>query len=767
MCAAVCTLLAAAVGAPLCGAQSTEEIIVYASKRPDEARRQPVAASVVTAQELAVSGTRNLAEMQSLVPGLSLNRATSSNSVAFGIRGNATNSVNAALEPSVGLYVDGVPRARQGAMINDLVDVRRVEVLKGPQGTLFGRNTPAGAVSVVTVAPDDDSGFVQFGAGSDDNREASGALTLRAIDEVLAFRVAATGARGDGTVDDVALGTAALNDRDRWGARVQALYTPREHIALRVIADASGLDEHCCAVGSWLNNVEAQRLPEGTAPKPGTDARVLALGGTVLPQQDFYDRVTSLSELSRSSNDEAGLSAQFDMDLGESRLASISAYREYSLDDAGDADFTDLDVLLGRYELDQSQWSQEFRLSGVDDTLDYVAGLFWFHNQVDSESSVIAGADTGALLGLPTAALPAGSAATTRASQDNTAVAVFGQAEVALAPELSLTVGARWTREEKQLRNRFREDASAQPDFQSPGWGFWLLPSLAPRSDVDEQLDDSEWTGTLKLAWTPSHNALWYLSWASGYKAGGINTSRIDERLDPVFDAEHTQSWEAGVKLEVPAADLALGIAAHLTDTDDLQLESFQGVDFTLQNAGQSRTYGGELDAVWQPLASLRLSLSYAYTHSELRDFRNGPCWVATPWHTDRPDPGSNGDGSCDRSGGVLPDNAEHQGVFTGQWTMRLARAWQARLYAQYSYTDRRMTALNNDPLKADGSFGLVNLRAALVYEPWRTTLTAWGRNVTDAHYTPQVQDAPLQEGRLVAVYGEPRTWGLTVRREF
>ncbi len=131
---AACGLLLAVVGTPLYSAQLTEEIIVYASKRPDEARRQPVAAAVVTARELAAAGIRDLSEMQSLVPGLTLNRATSSNSVAFGIRGNSTNSVNSALEPSVGLYVDGVPRARQGAMINNLVDVQRVEVLKGPAG---------------------------------------------------------------------------------------------------------------------------------------------------------------------------------------------------------------------------------------------------------------------------------------------------------------------------------------------------------------------------------------------------------------------------------------------------------------------------------------------------------------------------------------------------------------------------------------------------------------------------------------------------------
>ncbi len=755
-------LPALALAAPL------EEVFVSAQRQKQNLQQVPLAVSAISGAQLQRAGVHDLNQLQALAPALTLVQGSSADSVAFGIRGVANSQDNSGLESSVGLYVDGVYRAYQGAMTNNLLDVQRIEVLRGPQGTLSGRNTVAGAVSISTVRPDHaGSGYLEATSGSDHLKSVNGAVSVSLLDQVLAVRLSGLGMRRDGTVDDLVLGDNALNDRDRWAGRLQALYTPSDKLGVRVIADASALDENCCAIGSWKNNLVAGDLPPGSPPRQGTDATVLALGGTVIPAGDFYDYRTALDVMSVSDNEDRGLSVQVEWQLGEDLLTSISTYRSYQFNDGGDGDFTDIDAFSASYALDQHQYSQELRLSGEREGFTYVTGLYWFDNALDTRATILVGDDLSPLLGVPGSAFPGGSRAVNDAAQDNNSYALFGQVEFRLVDSLLLTTGLRWTREDKKLRNAFSQDASEQPDYISPGWGFWLLPSLAPRPDVREALDDDRWTGSVKLSWFATDNAFAYLSYATGYKAGGINTSRVPAELDLVFGAETAESWEIGLKTEFPQLGLRANIALFTTTTDDLQVSSFQGTGFALQNAGSAETYGGEMDLQWHPLQSLQLALSYAYNHGRLKDFGNGPCWIGTPWQTGRPDPGDNGDGSCDRSGGLLPGNPEHRGVLSGTWLFNLGENIAASLYGEYAYTGARMTELANDPEMRDGAYALISLRAGLSYLPWQASVTAWGRNITDAHYTQRISDAAAQPGRFIAAYTQPRSWGLTLRKEF
>lgn len=744
-----------------------EETVVKATRLERKLQDLPLAVSVFSSADLKNSAVQDIYQLQTLAPSLQVVQGTSANSASFGIRGVSTGSVNAGLEPSVGLYVDGVYRARQGSMISNLFDINRIEILRGPQGTLFGRNTVAGALTVLTVEPDHaGSGFLELGTGADKLRQATGAVSISAIDQVLALRASGFTMQRDGSVSDQNLGNRVLNNRDRWGARLQALYTPSQDIKVRLIADAAALDEKCCAIGSWKNNLVATNLPPGSAIKTGTDLKVLELGGTVVPDGDFYDYRTSLDTMPESSNDDHGLSAQLDWQFNHFLLTSVTAYRSYDFHDSGDADFTDIDALGGRYTLDQTQVSQELQFSHEYDRFRYITGLYWFKNDVDSVGDIIVGDDLAALVGLFGNAFPGGSRARNDGSQDNESLAVFGQTDINLSESLLVTAGLRWTQEKKRLRSQFTEDASALPDFTSPGWGFWLLPSLAPRPDVNETIEDNQTTGTLKLSWFANGTTMLYLSYGTGYKAGGINTSRIAPDLSVTFGPETSEAVELGMKVDFPAQALRVNLAAHFTRTEDLQMESFQGTGFALQNTAAAESYGGELDLSWHPLASLQLSLAYAYNHGEIKDFENGGCWIATPWHTGQPDPGDNGDGSCDRSGSLLPGNPEHKAVASGSWQFNLSRALSGSLSGEYAYSDTRMTDLNNDPIKTDGSYGLLNIRAQLTYQPWGLSIEAWSRNITDTHYTQWVQDAPVQPGRMISSYSEPRSWGLSLRKD-
>jgi outer membrane receptor protein involved in Fe transport len=235
-----------------------------------------------------------------------------------------------------------------------------------------------------------------------------------------------------------------------------------------------------------------------------------------------------------------------------------------------------------------------------------------------------------------------------------------------------------------------------------------------------------------------------------------------------VFEPETAESIEIGMKAEFPDQALRLNVALHKTDTDDLQTISFQGAGFVLDNAGTAETYGGEIDLLWLPTDSTTVTLGYAYNHAKYADFDNGPCWSGTPWQTSQPDPDLNPDGeSCDRSGGMVSGNPENVVALTANQQFRLTESIGGFVHGEYIWTDERMTDVNNDPEKLDGSYYVVNLRAGVVYEPWDTTLTLWGRNVFDAESTSTIADAVAQPGRFIAYYKEPPTWGATLRWDF
>lgn len=769
---ACCTLLA-----PSLHAQMLEEVIVTAQKREQNMQDVPIAVTAFTGEKLAQAGIKDVFDLQATAPSLIVGSSQTSTSTTFGIRGVFTSSQNFGLDSSVGLYADGIYRARQSSMINNLVDVASVEVLRGPQGTLFGRNSPAGAVSVFSVKPDHDgSGFIEGTYGDLDLVNISGAKSFSAIDDVLAFRATGFYMERDGYIDSVQFGDEAINDRDRWGARLQALYTPNDDLSIQVIADHSEVDETCCGAGTWKNNFEADDVPG----KTGSDLRLQQLGQPVLDGKNFFDNIASTSFLPSSTNEDQGISMQIDWQTDAFLVTSISAYREFESFDKIDADFGGADGLNKINDAEQNSFSQELRISNEYDNFNYVAGLFYFQQDIDLNSSLEVGddlsfliQDLNSLLVIIPGAFPGGTGALDVSSQDHESYAVFGQIDYNLTDSLLLTAGLRWTKEKKDMKNRFTEDASScnplvcGPEGFAPGWGFWFFDPLAPRADLDENIDDDQVTGTVKLTWFMNDDTMLYASYGTGYKAGGVNADRIAETIDAVFDAETSEAYEIGMKVDFPDQAVRLNVAIHRTDTDDLQTVSFQGTGFALDNAGTAETYGLETDVLWQATDSTTLTLAYAYNHAEYADFDNGPCWTGTPWHTGQPDPRDNGDGSCDRSGGNLAGNPENVFVLTGNQEFSLGDKLTGFVYGEYVYTDERMTDLNNDPEKLDGSYSLLNLRAGLYFEQWDAELTLWGRNITDEEYVTTIADTVVQDGNYIAYPQEPATWGVTAKKHF
>lgn len=761
----VATALAPAVLAQLV----LEEVVVTAQKREQNLQDVPVAVSAFTGAMLEQSGVKDMFDLQNNAPSLIVTQSQTSTTTAFSIRGIFTSSQNFGLEPSVGLYVDGVYRARQGSMINNLVDVAGVEVLRGPQGTLFGRNTPAGAITMQTAMPDfNGEGFIEATAGDYNLWGLNAAKSLSVIEDVLAIRGTGFVMKRDGYVDIVNGDNDAINDRDRWGGRLQALYTPGDALTFRFIADYSEVNEICCAAGTWKNNFFAQDLPPGSAPKVGTDTFITEAGGTVVDQRDFYDYRVSVARPPRSENEDAGLSMQIDWEADAFTLTSITAWRYHDSYDNADIAFTDLDGAYRINDAEQSQFTQELRIANSYETFNYVAGLYYYQQELDNDRQSIVGDDLWLIVGSP---LPntfvAGTGSRDINEQDHTSYAIFGQTDINLGDTLVLTAGLRWTYEDKDLSNTYTQDAPPTFSPALPNWGFYLFPPLAPTPDIDESFDDDRLTGTVKLSWFWDEQSMLYASYGTGYKSGGVNADRIEPVLPVAFDAETSESWEIGMKTELPGQALRLNVALHRTDTEDLQTVSFQGGGFALTNAGTAETYGVEVDLFWLPTDTTTLTLAYAYNHGEYAEFEEGPCWTGTPWHTDQPDPGLQPDGTCDRSGGDIASNPENVLVLTANQDFRLSDSISGFVYGEYIYTDERMTDVNNDPVKYDDSFDTINLRAGLLFERYATRLTLWARNVTDEDSTDTIADATAQDGRFVAYFKEPRTWGLTLRKDF
>lgn len=762
-----------------------EEVIVTAQKREQSLQDVPVAVSAFNAEAIKKTGVKDMFDLQVNAPSLIVGQTQTSTTSTFQIRGVFTSSQNFGLESSVGLYVDGVYRARQGSMINNLVDVASVEVLRGPQGTLFGRNTPAGGVLINSVKPDyEETGFFELTGGDYDLFGASGARSFTAIDNKLALRATGFYMERDGYVDWIKPGgdveDDAFNDRNRWGVRLQALFEPTEDLTLWMVADRSRVNEICCAAGSWKSNItplNGGSLPVNPALNPPpvngpTDQYILDAGGVVLDRDTFYDYAVTAARKPRSKNQDQGISLQVDWDTDAFLVTSITAYREHDSFDSADILFTNLDGAYRVNDAKQKQFTQELRLTGESDTLKYVAGLYYYTQDLDNNRTTDVGdAVSQIALGVTSNLFIPGTGSRSINEQEHESYAVFGQVDFNLTDALVLTAGLRWSFEDKDLVNIFTQDYPLPGGSPSDNFGFTAFPPLTPTPDLDTDFDDDQITGTLKLSWFVNDQIMLYGSYGTGYKSGGINADRISPVFDPVFAAESSESFEVGMKAEFPEQAMRVNVALHKTDTEDLQTVSFQGGGFTLTNAGTAETYGGEVDINWAPTEHTTLTLAYAYNHGEYADFKNGPCWTGQTWHSGQPDPGdadpTNPNNACDRSGGDLSGNPENVIVFTGNQNFRINDDMDGFLYAEYMWVDKRMTDVNNDPEKYDSAYSVVNMRLGLLFAEYDTVLTLWGRNLTDSNYTNTISDTPAQAGRYIAYYNEPMTWGVTLRKDF
>ena len=407
---------------------------------------------------------------------------------------------------------------------------------------------------------------------------------------------------------------------------------------------------------------------------------------------------------------------------------------------------------------------------------------------------------------------PSGTAFAHSAYQEQDSIALFSQLDWLLNSDFTLTTGLRYTREEKSIVGAYDEqgpgidglsqDPAQGPNvgravvglqniaaalaagqaptaqslnaiapFQQAGWGYFFLGSAAvmPRPDLNEELDDSQLTGTVKLAYHPNDNTLTYASFATGYKAGGTNTDRILPSLSPLFDAEKSRSAEIGIKHDFEEYGVRVNAAAHYTQISDFQATTFTGTGFNLQNAGDIIVKGIELEATWLMTESTELHAVASRTLANFDEFKRGTCWVAYTWHTGIDDPGrvAPNDPFCSRDDdrvGFEPQNS---------LSLMLNHYFEVGNYPasasiDYQYTGDVFLDDANDPYKYADDFSLFNVRVSFTIPQWDSEIIAWSRNVFDEEYVARSGfDVPVQTGKIMAYPGAPRSFGVTFRKSF
>ena len=459
-------------------------ILVTAAKRETTLQEIPVAVSVVSADTLQREQIRDLRDLQTIVPSLRVSQLQSSANTNFIIRGFGNGANNAGIEPSVGVFVDGVYRSRTAAQIGDLPNVARIEVLRGPQSTLFGKNASAGVISLVTAAPSfTTEGSLNLSYGNYDAGVVTGYIT-GPISDSLAISFAGGVNQRDGYLTDGATG-GETNDRDRYFVRSQLLFDNGNNFTARVIADYDKIDELCCGV------VNVQRS--------AASAAILGLGGQLNDPNNPFADVVYNNFASTNDIENYGISGQLDLDVGEFTLTSITAYRETHGEYRQDVDFTSLDLLQRNQTQALETFTQEFRVSGQLGPVSMLAGAFYFDENVIENQDIFKGgrfrnfadlsaggngtgstvqvieATIGQLYGVGNQYIgqfgSAGLAETGSFALSNDALSLFAQFDFEVADGLVLTVGGNYTMDDKAMVTNYQTlDAFSNIDLVDAGF---------------------------------------------------------------------------------------------------------------------------------------------------------------------------------------------------------------------------------------------------------------------------------------------------------
>ncbi len=794
-------------------ATTLDQITVTAQKREEALQDVPIVVTALSEQMLEENGVRDIKDLQHVVPGLTVTSTQSESQTVARIRGVGTVGDNAGLESSVGIVIDGVYRPRNGVGFTDLGELERIEVLKGPQGTLFGKNTSAGVINVITKRPSYQQraegevtigNYGMFGVSGSYNDS---------FNDMAAFRLYAAKRKRDGYLD-VTTGAGPRQETEDQNQnfhtfRGQLLLEPSDTLDILLTGDFSNRDESCCASVTTIRGPTAAIL-DALSPDSG-----------VIPVADPYSRRAFANRSSAQFIKDQGVSAQVDWQtpwFGEATLTSVTAQRKWETTNGIDFDYSTADLFYRNPTKDDNYtafdtFSQEIRLTGASDKFDWLVGGFYADETLKRNEAyrigsayepylsiallsrinpALAGSPTAPLFlsqasGRPFGTVFAGLSARDRYTQESKSLGLFTNNTWHATDALDLTLGLRYTREKKELASRYsnpngglgcasmlsnpaqvvaalvaRGLSVAQASAAAPQVvGFACLPWTNVQHNgrsTDQERDEKEWSGTVKASYRFNDRVMAYFSAARGYKAGGFNLDRVQSNTG-------LSSGTSGI---VPVNDTSFG--AEFVDSFELGTKTTWLGGNLLLNATlfhqeysdfQLNSFLGTSFVVRSVPTVTSQGLDAELLWQTGGWMVQGGLTYADTEYGDDPLP----DADLALLPGSRPSFAPEWSV-TGSvgYDWRIGEKLKAAAHVGAKYMSEYNTGSDLDPQKQQDGYVLGNARFTIGARDQRWSVELWSQNITDAEYYQVAIDAPLQTGTWNAFLGAPRTYGMTFR---
>lgn len=774
------------------------EIVITATKRARTLQDTPVAVSVTTADTIERAQIRDITDLSSVVPSLRVSQSQSEFATTYSVRGFGTSGNNLGLEPSVAVFVDGVYRSRAISQVGDLPDVQRVEVLRGPQSTLFGKNASAGVISIVTKEPNFRFGGSLEGSYGNYNAAVLKGYVTGGLTDTLAASLSAGYNRRDGYITNAFNGDK-LNNRDRWFVRGQLRFEPSSALKVRIIADYDEIDERCCGVFNLR-------------PSAAT-AAIQSLGGQVNDYRTVFNDVVYSDVTPFNKTRNWGLSGQLDYFIGPFTLTSITAWRDTKLDADQDVDFTSADIVSGS-TIGQARlktFTQELRVStNLEGPLNLLLGAYYFNEKVDTADQIVFGTDfrpyvnlliqgaTGGTLNADSVEALVGAAPNTfwqagqgffnQMRQKDEAYSLFGNVDFKPVDRLTVTLGANYTHDGKDVSsNSVSTDLFAAVPLPAPFAALKPLQFFPPFENFPNAVEsgmtrDGNWSYTARLAYKFNSHLNAYASYATGFKASSFNLSR-DSRPSPAdlialqtaglglpnlvsgsryALPEKSSVYEFGIKADWGLASANLTVFKQAIR--NFQTNVFTGTGFILGNADKESTFGIEFDGRVNPVRELTLNLAWTYLDAKYDKYLNSPFG--------------------DVSGERVPTIPKLAATFGAQWDQELDNSDHVIARADFSYSapaqveDGLPGFITTTGGVPDYSAALAmarqykrednDLNASLTYAMRSgLELTFWGRNLLDDRNYLDIFNSVAQKGSISGYVNQPRTYGVSARFKF
>lgn len=687
-----------------------QEVVVTAQKRAENLQQVPIAITAITASQLAASGVGNSLDLQMLTPSLSV--PASAGYYTPRLRGVGTSSFGPGIENAVATYIDGVYIASAPASLFTLNNVERIEVLKGPQGTLFGRNATGGVINVITKDPRAGfSGNAEVSYGNyqtvSGNAYVTGGSDLMAVD-----LAAQASSQEEGFGRNFATGDEANRLTSDIAVRSTALFKPSKSTEARLSLDYESRRGNYPWLGQYKKELPALGAPTGGSP---------------------WDVNTDFPTTMRLK-DAGGASLQINQKFSAVELVSITAYRRSQYEFDFDYDFTPTPAIDLLNSQKDRQFSQEVRLmSRSTDPLRWVAGVyyFWADGQWDPTDLRLFG--PGVDPAFPIDRL------VTNSKQTTQSIAGFGQATLAVTDRTRLTAGLRYTDEQRRLRG-------TQDGYLTGGIPLGTLVSAQDEATFNKVT----WRGAIDRQF--SDTVMGYVSYNRGFKSGGFNATLLTE---PAYKPELLDAYEVGLKSDLLERRLRINPSVFYYDYSNIQVPFFtnQG-QIGIVNGPSAKIYGFDTDLAAVVAGGLRLSGGLTYLHARFGTFHNALYDIPLVTGGNRV---------------TLGDATDHELPFTAKLTATLGAdytvpttAGEVALNANVLYSDGFYSEVDN--LRRQGSYAIVNAGVTWTSPNEVYHVRLWGKNLADEAVVTELAAAALS---TVATYQPPRTYGITVGAAF